>query len=100
MLAIHDQFTDQMRNRLKTSCMGVGLVRLLQSAKRFDEARTTLYSLEEGFRGVAKKSDKPRQKSCKAKRTKGTTKTASCSSELASTRIDAAEATTQPLSIA
>ena len=53
MLAIHDQFTRQMRNRLKTTSMGLGLVRLLQDARRFDEARTTLSSLENGFQGVA-----------------------------------------------
>ena len=43
MLAIHDQFTHEMRNRLETTVMGLGLVRLLQDARRFDEARTTLY---------------------------------------------------------
>jgi hypothetical protein len=78
MLANHDQFTRQMRSRLKTTCMGLGLVRLLQDAKRFDEARTTLYSLENGFQGV--ESDKPVQKPCKAKRR---TRTASRSSEAA-----------------
>ena len=53
MLAIHDQFTHQMRNRLKTTAMGLGLVRLLQDAGLAEEARTTLYSLENGFQGVA-----------------------------------------------
>ena len=62
MLATHDQFTHQMRNRLKTTCMGLGLVRLLQDAKRFEEAATTLYLLE----GAG--SDKPSRKPCKAKR--------------------------------
>ena len=52
MLAIHDQFTHQMRNRLKTTGMGLGLVRLLQDAGLTEEARTTLYSLENGFYGV------------------------------------------------
>ena len=61
MLAIHDQFTHQMRNRLKTTGMGLGLVRLLQDAGRFEEARTTLSSLENGFQGVAEESDKPSQ---------------------------------------
>ena len=42
MLAIHDQFTHQMRNRLKTTGMGLGLVRLLQDAGALEEARTTL----------------------------------------------------------
>ena len=43
MLAIHDQSTQQTCDRLKTTCTGLGLVRLLQDAKRFDEARATLY---------------------------------------------------------
>jgi hypothetical protein len=46
MLAIHDQFTHQTSDRLKTTCIGLGLVRLLQDAKRFEEAKATLYSLE------------------------------------------------------
>ena len=62
MLATHDQFTRQIRNRLKTTCMGLGLARLLQDAKRFDEARTTLYWLE----GV--ELDQPSEKPGKAKR--------------------------------
>src|SRR5262249_27354032 len=52
MLAIHDQLTHKMRDRLKTTVMGLGLVRLLQDAGRFAEARTTLYSLEDGFQGI------------------------------------------------
>jgi hypothetical protein len=59
MLAIHDQFTRQMRNRLKTTGMGLGLVRLLQDAGRTDEARAVLSSLEDGFRGVAGEWDEP-----------------------------------------
>jgi hypothetical protein len=100
MPAIHGQFTRQMRRRLKTTCIALGLVRLLQDARRFEEARTTLYSLENGFQGVAEESDKPIQKPCKANRFKGVSKTASCSSGSASTKIDAAEMLTQPLSIA
>lgn len=53
MCAIHDRFTRQMRNRLKTTGMGLGLVRLLQDAGQTDEARTTLASLENGFQGIA-----------------------------------------------
>ena len=68
MLAIHDQFTQQMCDRLQTTCMGLGLVRLLQDAKRFEEARTALYSLENGFQVVAEESDEPRQKPSKASR--------------------------------
>ena len=96
MLAIHDQFTQQMCDRLKTACMGLGLVRLLQDAKQFEEARTTLYLLENDFQGVA--SDKASKKPSKANRLKGVTRTVSCSS--GSTRTDAAEMRPQPLSIA
>jgi hypothetical protein len=71
MLAIHDQFTRQMRSRLKTTGMGLGLVRLLQDARRFEQAGTTLHSLENGFQGVAEASAKPSQKPCKANRVKG-----------------------------
>jgi hypothetical protein len=64
MHAFHDQFSHQMRNRLKTTGMGLGLVRLLQAAGLIDEARTTLSSLENGFQGVAlskgPKTKKPR----------------------------------------
>jgi hypothetical protein len=71
MLAIHDQFTHRLRNRLKTSVLGLGLVRLLQDAGRTEEARTTLSSLENGFRGAAEESGEPSQKPCKANRLKG-----------------------------
>jgi hypothetical protein len=100
MIALHDQFTRQMNNRLKTTCMGLGLVRLLQDAKRFEEARTTLYLLENGFQGVEVESGKPSQKPCKANRLKGVTRTDSCSLGSASTKIVASEIRTQPLSIA
>lgn len=46
MNAIHNQFSPQMRNHLQTTAIGLGLVRLLQDAKRFEEARTTLNSLK------------------------------------------------------
>jgi hypothetical protein len=62
MLAIHNQFTEEMCDRLKTTCMGLGLVRLLQDAKRFEEARTTLHLLK----GV--ESDQLSEKPRKAKR--------------------------------
>ena len=61
MLAIHDQFTHEMRNRLKTSGMGLGLVRLLQDAKRFEEATTTFYLLENAVQGV--ESNNPNERS-------------------------------------
>ena len=62
MRTIHDPFTRQMRDNLKTAEMGLGLVRLLQDARRFEEARATLYSLEGDFQGVAEKSVKPKRK--------------------------------------
>jgi len=61
MLAIHDQITHELRSRLKTTVMGLGLVRLLQDAGLTEEARTTLYTLENGFQGVSEDSDKPSQ---------------------------------------
>jgi predicted N-formylglutamate amidohydrolase len=61
MLAIHDHVTRQMCDRLETTCIGLGLVRLLQDAKRFEEARTTLYALENGFQ-PAKPNHKPRKR--------------------------------------
>lgn len=56
---MHDHFTHQMRNHLKTTSMGLGLVRLLQNAGLTEEARTTLSSLENGLPGIAEESDKP-----------------------------------------
>ena len=100
MLAIHEQFNLQMCDRLKTTGMGLGLVRLLQRAGRIEEARTTLSSLENGFQGVAVESDKPSRKPSKANRLKGVTTTASCSSGSASTRIVASEMRPQHWSVA
>ena len=77
MLAVHDHFTHQMRNRLKTTGMGLGLVRLLQDAKRFEEARATLASLESSVQGVAG-SDKQSQNLRKANRLKRGIKMARC----------------------
>jgi hypothetical protein len=62
MRAIHDEFTHQTCDRLETTCIGLGLVRLLQDAKRFEEAKATLYSLEGAV------SDLPSKKPCKAER--------------------------------
>ncbi len=58
MFAIHDQFTRQLRKHLKTSVLGLGLVRLLQDAGLIEEARSTLTALQNGFQGVADESDK------------------------------------------
>ena len=58
MLAIHDQFTHQMRDRLGAIELGLGLVRLLQDAGRVEEAKTILSSLENGFPGDAEQSDR------------------------------------------
>ncbi len=71
MLAVHDQFTRQIRNGLKTTVMGLGLVRLLQDAGLTEEARTILYSLENGVQGVAGQSDKPSHKPSRVNRLKG-----------------------------
>jgi hypothetical protein len=65
MLAIHDQFTPRLRNRLKTTGIGLGLVRLLQDARRFEDARTVLSTLENGFQGSAEESSRPRQERLK-----------------------------------
>jgi hypothetical protein len=71
MLAIHDRFTQQMRNRLQTTSIGLGLVRLLQDAGLTDEARTTLGALENSLNGVAEELVKPVQKPRKVNRLKG-----------------------------
>jgi hypothetical protein len=71
MLALHDQFTPQMRNRLKFTSIGLGLVQLLQDAGLTEEARSTLAWLEFGFQGVAEESDKPCHRPGKACRLKG-----------------------------
>jgi hypothetical protein len=63
MIAFHDQVAHQMHNRLEFIVRGLALVRLLQDAGRTYEARTTLYSLEIGFKDVAKKSKKPNRTS-------------------------------------
>ncbi len=60
--------TRQIRTRLKTTARGLGLVRLLQDAKRVDEARTILVSLEQGA------AEKPSQKSCAVNQLAGDTR--------------------------
>jgi hypothetical protein len=57
MPATHIQFTRQMRRRLKSTAMGLGLIRLLQDARRFEEARATLLALELGLDDAGKDSD-------------------------------------------
>jgi hypothetical protein len=59
MLAIHDQSTHPRCDRLQTTGMGLGLVRLLQDAGRTDEAKEILSSLEHGFQGVVEEWDEP-----------------------------------------
>jgi hypothetical protein len=68
MVAFHDRFSRQMRTRLKTIGMGLGLVRLLQDAGRIGEARTMLSLLESGFQGVPLQRSKPSQQACRASR--------------------------------
>jgi len=62
MLSFHDHVTSPMCDRLETSSIGLGLVRLLQDAKRFDEARMLLYALESGFQSAKAKPGKRTQK--------------------------------------
>jgi hypothetical protein len=59
MLTIHDQ-SCQLSDRLATTCVGLGLIRLLQDAKRFEEANATLFLLEFG---VQDESAEPKQPS-------------------------------------
>lgn len=70
MLATHEASV-----RLETTAIGLGLVRLLQDAKRFEEARAVLFSLEDGCRGDAEQTAVPERKPCKRKRANGVTKT-------------------------
>jgi len=80
MLAIYDErYAHQMPSRLKTTAMTLGLVRLLQDARRTEEARMTLDSLESGFQVVAKTSDMPSREACKSNRLKGASRCRSCS---------------------
>jgi hypothetical protein len=68
MHAIHDQFSRQIRTRLKTIGIGFGLIRLLQDAGRIGEARTILSSLENGVAGVSLQSNRRNQKPYSARR--------------------------------
>lgn len=93
MLSLHDHLTNQMCNRLETTCIGLGLVRLLQDAKRFDEAREVLHALENDFRGDTEKSEtNPRL-------AEGISEAASCLPASATT-TEVAELATQPSSVA
>ena len=52
MIAVHgknNRFTSQLRDRLKTTGMGLGLVRLQMDAGLTEEASTTLESLQDDF---------------------------------------------------
>ena len=66
MLAIHNQFSPRLRNRLKTTGIGLGLVRLLQDVGQAEEARTVLSSFENGSQGHPDELDKARLKRLKA----------------------------------
>ncbi len=68
MHAIPDQFSRQLRTRLKTIGIGFGLMRLLQDAGRIGEARTILSTLEHGVPCVKVQSNKLSQKPWAAKR--------------------------------
>lgn len=97
MLTIHDQPTHQICDGLETVVMGLGLVRLLQDARRFEEAKATLCSLEEGFQKVAERSDKKNPKPCKPHVTRPGRISLS---GLASSGIATSEMRPQPLCIA
>jgi len=71
MIEIHDHFTHQMRNRLKTIGMGLGLVRLLEHAGLMEEARTTLSLLENGLQRRPEESGMAIQKPYETNRLKG-----------------------------
>jgi len=90
MNATHDQFSRQMSSRLMTTSMGLGLVRLLQDARRFEEAKATLYALEFNYQEAAEKADGVSLQS----------KEVSCSSESALTLTEVAEMQTMPSSLA
>jgi|ERR1043165_9122519 hypothetical protein len=68
MLAIHNPFTQQMDNHLKSTVMGLGLVRLLLDAGRTREARRTLHSLDDHFKGIANRPARPNRKAGRLKR--------------------------------
>lgn len=61
MSATHD--------RLGFAVMGLGLVRMLQDVKRFEEAREVLYALE-GPKGAADKSPKSTRRPCRTRPSK------------------------------
>lgn len=69
MFASHDQFTSQLRNRLQTAVMGLGLVRLLLDTRRTEEARAVLASLQNGFPSV-QDATRPIRKRRRAQRVK------------------------------
>src|SRR4051812_26846641 len=86
MFSIHDPFARPMRKHLKTSVMGLGLVRLLQDAKRYDEARTTLETIEEGSRKTV--TVRSPDKRCKTNRLKASVRTDAVSQRLSRPATD------------
>jgi hypothetical protein len=62
MSTIHD--------RLGFTAMGLGLMRLLQDAKRFVEARDVLFALENGFKTGVEKSPKATRTICRVRPSK------------------------------
>jgi hypothetical protein len=52
VIANHEEFTGQMRNCFQTTAIGLGLLRLLQDARRFKEARSTLSCLKNLVQGI------------------------------------------------
>ena len=55
----HDQINKRVRNRLKTTSLGLRLVQLLLDAGRTEEARTTLRSLQHGYQKPEASSREP-----------------------------------------
>ena len=54
-----NRFTGQLRDHLKTTCMGLGLVRLQMDVGLTKEARTTLASLQDDFQLLLHGVDNP-----------------------------------------
>jgi hypothetical protein len=63
------QFTPELRNRLKITVLGLGLVRLLLDADRTKEAQATLRSLQKSLDSVqAKKRNRQARRASSRKR--------------------------------
>jgi len=64
MLSVHgknNRFTSQLRDRLKTTSMGLGLVRLQMDVGLTEEASTTLASLQDDFQLLLHGVENPKE---------------------------------------